>query len=71
MRIFKRKNRMQQKMPKPLIFGVLASLATGLLTLFVLKTGADRRNRRAPQLHLKNPGAQDDFPTAPTESEIG
>jgi len=64
----------QQKLPKPLLFGMLASLATGLLTLFVLKTGADRRDklaRRAPQLHLNNPGAQDDFPVAPSESEIG
>jgi hypothetical protein len=36
----------------------VASLATGLLTLLVLKTGADKQNRiarRAPQLKLKNP----------------
>jgi hypothetical protein len=65
---------MQQKPPKPLIFGLLASLATGLLTLLVLKTGADKRNlsaRRAPQLRLNNPGAQDDFPKPPIESELG
>jgi hypothetical protein len=61
----------QQKLPKPLIFGMLASLATGLLTLFVLKTGADKRARRTPQLKLNNPGAQDDFPKPPIESEIG
>lgn len=64
----------QQKLPKPLIFGMLASLATGLLTLLVLKTGAGNKNRlarRAPQLKLNNPGAQDDFPKPPTESEIG
>jgi hypothetical protein len=65
---------MQQKLPKPLIIGMLASLATGLLTLLVLKTGADKRDRiarRAPQLKLKNPGSQDDFLSAPSESEIG
>ncbi|HUQ97790.1 MAG TPA: hypothetical protein VM010_08995 [Chitinophagaceae bacterium] len=65
---------MQQKLPKPLIFGMLASLATGLLTLFVLKTGAakkDKLARRAPQLNLDNPGSQDDFPKPPMESEIG
>jgi hypothetical protein len=65
---------MQQKLPKPLIVGMLASLATGLLTLLVLKTGADKRNRiarRAPQLKLNNPGSQDDFLSAPRESEIG
>jgi hypothetical protein len=65
---------MQQKLPRPLIFGMLASLATGLLTLFVLKTGADRKSRlarRAPQLKLNNPGSQDDFPKPPLESEVG
>ena len=65
---------MQQKLPRHLIFGMLASLATGLLTLFVLKTGADRKSRlarRAPQLKLNNPGSQDDFPKPPLESEVG
>jgi hypothetical protein len=61
----------EQKLPKPLITGMLAALATGLLTLWVMKVGADRRARRVPQLKLNNPGAQDDFPVAPTESEIG
>ena len=61
----------EQKLPKPLIVGMLSALATGLLTLWVLKTGADRRARRTPQLKLNNPGSQDDFPVAPTESEIG
>jgi hypothetical protein len=61
----------EQKLPKPLITGMLAALATGLLTLWVMKVGADRRARRVPQLKLNNPGSQDDFPVAPTESEIG
>jgi len=65
---------MQQKLPKPLIAGMLASLATGLLTLFVLKTSARKRfrlTRRAPQLTINNPGSQDDFPVPPIESEVG
>ena len=64
----------QQKLPRPLITGVLASLATGLLTLLVLKTGANKRDkvaRRAPQLKLNNPGVQDEFPKPPMEPEIG
>ncbi|MBD0352919.1 MAG: hypothetical protein ICV65_17395 [Flavisolibacter sp.] len=65
---------MQQKAPKPLIIGMLASLATGLLALFFFKKKADQKSniaRKAPQLHLNNPGIQDDFPKPPTESEIG
>ena len=65
---------MQQKLPKPLIVGMLASLATGLLTLFFLKSTTGKRfrlARRAPQLKIDNPGSQDDFPVAPSESEIG
>ena len=62
---------MQQKMPKPLIFGMLASLATGLLTLLVLKTRSVKKNNKIPQLDLNNPGSQDDFPKPPMESEIG
>ena len=65
---------MQEKLPKSLIVGMLASLVTGLLTLFVLKTGVERKirlARRAPQLKLQNPGAQDDFPKPPMESEVG
>jgi hypothetical protein len=64
----------QQKLPKPLIVGMLASLATGLLTLLVLKTGANWRDslaRKAPQLKLNNPGAQDEFPKPPMPSEVG
>ncbi len=61
---------MKQKLPKPLIVGMLASLATGLLTLLVLKTSNKLANK-APQLDLNNPGSQDDFPKPPMESEIG
>ena len=69
----KKENNMSQKMPKPLIVGVLASLITGLATLFFLrkKTGKDLFARKPPQLDLDNPGAQDDFPKPPTESELG
>lgn len=27
--------------------------------------------KKAPQLHIENPGSQDNFPTAATESEVG
>lgn len=69
-----KEKRMQQKLPKPLIVGLLTSLATGLVTLLVLKSTAGKRfwlARRAPQLKINNPGSQDDFPVAPSESEIG
>ncbi len=65
---------MEQKPPKPLIVGMLASLATGILTLLFLKRLAgktDKPPKNAPQLRLHNPGSQDDFPKPPTESEIG
>ena len=62
---------MQQKLPKPMIFGVLASLATGILTLLILKTRSEKKSKKIPQLHLNNPGSQDDFPKPPIESEVG
>ncbi len=64
---------MSQKMPKPLIAGVLASLVAGLATIFFLKKNADKNlfSRKPPQLDLKNPGTQDDFPKPPTTSEMG
>ena len=64
---------MSQKMPKPLIIGVLASLVAGLATLFIVKkkAGKDLFAKKPPQLDLDNPGTQDDFPKPPTESELG
>jgi hypothetical protein len=64
---------MSQKMPKPLIVGVLASLATGLLTLFFMKKNGSKNlfAKRPPQLHLDNPGSQDDFPKPPMPSDLG
>lgn len=65
---------MQQKLPKPMIVAMLTSLAAGLVTLLVLKSTSGKRSwlvRRAPQLKINNPGSQDDFPVAPSESELG
>ena len=66
---------MQQKLPKPMIIGTLASLVTGLITLLFLKKYVGKRNgniaRKAPQLPINNPGTQDDFPKPPAISEIG
>lgn len=64
---------MKQKLPKPLIIGMLTSLATGILTLVLLKRSANKRDlpKGAPQLDVRNPGTQDDFPKPPMESEIG
>jgi len=65
---------MQEKLPKPLIVGILASLGTGLLTLFWLKRNADKREKippNAPQLKIDNPGSQDEFLTSASPSEIG
>ena len=60
---------MQEKLPKPMIYGILASLITGLITLFFLKKGADKNSnmaRKAPQLDLNNHGNQDDFLKPPS-----
>ena len=65
---------MQQKLPKPMIIGILASLGTGLITLLLLKKNADKRekiSKKAPQLKLDNPGSQDEFLTSASPSEIG
>ena len=64
---------MSQKMPKPLIIGVLASLVAGLATLFIVKKkgGKDLFAKKPPQLDIDNPGTQDDFPKPPAESELG
>ncbi|MEJ7911631.1 MAG: hypothetical protein WKF70_00655 [Chitinophagaceae bacterium] len=65
---------MNTKAPKPLIIGLLAAFGTGLITLFMLKRKSDiahKPPKGAPQLHLKNPGSQDQFVTAPSESEMG
>jgi hypothetical protein len=66
---------MKQKFPLPLVVGVLSTLGAGLALLFVTrekgKQASNRPPRNAPQLHLENPGSQDDFPKPPMESEIG
>lgn len=66
---------MKQKFPLPLVVGVLSALGAGLALLFVTRKKskhiAERPPRKAPQLHIENPGTQDDFPKPPMESEIG
>jgi len=67
---------MKQRFPLPLVVGVLSALGAGLALLFVTRQkgqqmAAGRPPRKAPQLHLQNPGTQDDFPKPPMESEIG
>ena len=65
---------MDPKLPKPLIWGILTSLGTGLITLLLLKKNASRGEksaRKAPQLKLNNPGSQDEFLTSASPSEIG
>ncbi len=53
----------------------LAGLFAATAALFFVrrKNHADEEKppKGAPQLHLENPGTQDDFPKAPTESEVG
>lgn len=55
--------------------GVVAALAGGLLFIKkkkeTNKTETDKPPKDAPQLNLQNPGTQDDFPKAASESEIG
>ncbi len=52
---------------------LLLGVATGAAA-YVLLQQKDRRTlppKKAPQLHLDNPGTQSEFPTSATESEIG
>jgi hypothetical protein len=53
----------------------LASLFAATVTLFFVRrkyqVDEDKPPKGAPQLHLENPGTQDDFPKAASESELG
>jgi len=55
--------------------GAVAALAGGLLFIKKKKetkgNDTDKPPKDAPQLNLQNPGTQDDFPKAASESEIG
>ena len=66
---------MKQKFPLPLVAGVVSALGAGLALLSMMrqkgKQTATRPPKKAPQLHLQNPGSQDEFPKPPMESEIG
>jgi hypothetical protein len=65
---------MKQRFPMSLVVGVVSALAAGLTLLFATKRKsqqAERPPKKAPQLHLDNPGSQDDFPKPPIESQLG
>jgi hypothetical protein len=65
---------MKQKLPIPIIAGMLSAWAAGLILLFVMKKRAAREEKppkKAPQLDLENPGNQSEFITTATESEVG
>ncbi len=65
---------MKQKLPIPIIAGMLSAWAAGLILLFVMKKRAAKEEKppkKAPQLDLENPGNQSEFITTATESEVG
>jgi|GEM_PF-1971383 len=65
---------MKNKVPKPLIIGVLTAFVAGVAMLFAIKKKVKKTGQpssKAPQLDLENPGTQDDFPKPPMGSEIG
>jgi hypothetical protein len=47
------------------------ALALGITTLLLGRRKSGNPSKKAPQLHLDNPGTQADFPTSATESEVG
>jgi hypothetical protein len=65
---------MKQKLPIPMIAGMLSAWAAGLILLFVMKKKAakeEKPSKKAPQLDIENPGNQSEFISTATESEIG
>jgi hypothetical protein len=65
---------MKQKMPIPMIAGMISAWAVGLILLFVMKKKAakdEKPPKKAPQLDIENPGTQGEFITSATESEVG
>jgi len=58
---------------KNVLVGIGALVATAVALFVVRKKKADasRPPKKAPQLHIENPGSQDNFPTSAVESEIG
>ncbi len=54
------------------ISGFIAAIAATILFIRKNKaSGNERPPKRAPQLHIENPGSQHDFPKPPMESELG
>lgn len=54
--------------------GLVSALAVAAVVYVLIlreEEGEEKPPKGAPQLHLENPGSQDDFPKPPMESEIG
>ena len=64
------------KKKNAIILGIGAALALAGSVFMIWKkrnnTNSDEKPPKdAPQLNIENPGTQDEFPSSPTESEIG
>ena len=52
--------------------GSFVATAAAVFIITKTKTGnEDKPPKGAPQLDIENPGSQDEFPSAPIESEVG
>ncbi len=53
----------------------VSSMLVVVTSIFVLRRRkqyhAEKPPKKAPQIHIENPGSQDDFPKPPLESEVG
>lgn len=59
---------------KNVLVGIGALVAAAVALFVVRKKKVDsgeKPPKKAPQLHIENPGTQDNFPTSAVESEIG
>lgn len=64
------------KKKNAIMLGLGAALVAVAGVFMVWKKKRDENNyeqppKDAPQLDINNPGTQDDFPTSPSESELG
>ena len=52
--------------------GVAAALAAAAAYFIIWRTnnGKEKPPRKAPQLHIQNPGEQSEFPSSPEESQM-
>ena len=64
------------KKKNAIILGIGAALALAGSVFMIWKKkqqvdNEEKPPKDAPQLNIENPGTQDEFPSSPTESEIG